>query len=163
MKLLIVVILIIVAYAYCYFIYPKDVTIMQTSIKEFDFNMLLARQPLVIEDVIPNDMDTIINSWFSPNIVVHPVNQSVTTFWNQNVFKYLLVYAQTDTELLLYQAGQKVVNGIPDNNEPVLAIKMKAYQSVIVPYRWYYNVKNNDDCYLYGIHDYITYMIDLLI
>ncbi len=164
MKLIIIILLIIVAYAYCYFIFPKDVSILQTSIRDFNFDLLNKRQPLVIEDSIPNDMSSLISSWFSPNIVVYPVNTvSDGHSWNINVYKYLLAYAQTDTEILLYQSGQKMVNNMPDINEPVIAIKMKAYQSVVIPYRWYYNIKTKDEYSLYGIHDYITYTVDLVI
>jgi hypothetical protein len=109
-------------------------------------------------------MSSLISSWFSPNIVVYPVNTVRDGHsWNINVYKYLLAYAQKDTEILLYQSGQKMVDHMPDINEPVIAIKMKAYQSVVIPYRWYYNIKTKDEYYLYGIHDYITYTIDLVL
>jgi hypothetical protein len=163
MKLVIAIILIIVAYAYCYFIIPKDISILQTSIKDFDFSLLHRRQPLVIEDTLPDDtLSTVIHSWFSPNIITRGQSDgSNNNNWIRNNYKYLYMYAFEDTELLLYQAGQKVVNGIPDNAEPVIAIKMKAFQSVIIPYRWYYNIKNNYQSF--GIHDYVTYVIDLLV
>jgi hypothetical protein len=154
------------AYAYCYFIIPKDISILQTSIRDFDFNLLHKRQPLVIEDIIPNDITTILNSWFSPNIICNIETNGLGSdgrSWNINTYKYLFIYAQTDTELLLYKSGHKVLNDIPDINEPIIAIKMKAYQSVIVPYRWHYNIKIKNDCFLYGIHDYVTYVVDLLI
>jgi len=164
MKLFLLIIVLIILYAYCYFIFPKDLHILQTSVRDFDFNLLQARQPLVIQDAIPNDIDTLISSWFSPNIVKKIDQQPAsTTHWNKNTYKYMLVHAQQDTELLLYQAGQKMdASNMPDTDEPIIAIKMREFQSVIVPYRWHYHLPK-DTYTLYGIHDYVTYVIDFLI
>ena len=153
-----VIILCIIFYVYCYFVFPNNVSILQTSLQEFDFNLLLKRQPLVIEDCI-KDVISVINSWFSPNII-QDIMFDTKRIWNINSHKYLFVYALDDTEILLYAPGHKVNDDNPDNSEPVIAIKLKASQSVIVPYRWYYNTKNNVK--LYGIHDYITYLIDFV-
>ena len=153
-----IIILCIIFYVYCYFIYPTNVSILQTTLKEFDFHLLLKRQPLVIEDCI-KDVIHVIRSWFSPNIIQDIVYDS-KRIWNVNSHKYLYVYALKDTEVLLYAPGHKVIDDNPDNNEPVIAITLRASQSVIIPYRWYYNVKN--DVKLYGIHDYITYAVDFI-
>jgi hypothetical protein len=134
------------------------VSILQTNLQEFDFNLLLKRQPLVIEDCV-KDIVGVINSWFSPNIVQDIVFDN-KRIWNINSHKYLCVYALDDAEVLLYAPGHKVIDDTPDNSEPVIAINLKASQSVIVPYRWYFNTKNNVK--LYGIHDYITYLIDFV-
>ncbi len=160
-KLLLLIIVLIIGYAYCYFVFPKDLHILQTSVRDFDFNLLQARQPLVVQDAIPNDMDTLIKSWFSPNIV-KKLEQPVEDKWKINTHKFLLVHVHQDTELLLYQAGHKIdTNGMPSTDEPIIAIKMKEFQSVIIPYRWHYHL--NKECNLYGIHDYVTYVIDILI
>jgi len=78
--------------------------------------------------------------------------------WNLNVHKYIFLYSLEDTEILLYQAGNKVKDDVPDNREPVLSITLKKYQSIVVPHRWYYNVPSKNDVKIYGIHDYVTYI-----
>jgi hypothetical protein len=148
-----------IIYIYCYFLYPTNVSILQSTLQEFEFSLLLKRQPLVIEDSI-KDILVVLKSWFSPNII-DDIQYDSKRVWNVNSHKYLYIYALQDTEVLLYAPGHSVVNDIPDNSEPVIAIKLKTAQSVIVPYRWYYNTKN--DIKLYGIHDYITYMMDYII
>jgi hypothetical protein len=156
MKNIFLIILIITAiYAYCYFIFPSHISIIQTSLQEFDFNLLLNRQPIVIEDQI-KDVLTVISSWFSPNIIEDIQFDSKRT-WNLNFHKYLYCYATDDTDILLYPPGNKVINDIPDNREPILAIKLKKNQSLIIPFRWYYNAPKNVK--LYAIHDYMTYII----
>lgn len=159
MKLLIIILLIVfIIYIYCYFRYPSYISILQTNLENFDFNMLLKRQPLVIEDNI-KDIQPLLKAWFSPNIV----KQSQFDFdsiWNKNYFKYMLVYAQNNTNVLLYPAGKKITNDNPDDSEPLIEIKLKKFQSLIIPYRWHYSIK--DDCVLYGIHDYITYIVQII-
>jgi hypothetical protein len=161
MKLIIIILSLIVFYVYCYFIYPTHVSILQTSLEDFDFNMLLNRQPLVIEDKI-KDVKYVLSAWFSGNIIQDTSFDS-KRIWNINSHKYMYLYSIRDTEILLYPAGNTVINDVPDNREPVLAIQLKKTQSIVIPYRWYYNIKNKDDVKLYGIHDYVTYFVDFLI
>ena len=155
------VIVFILAYIYCYFIYPSYISIIQTSLEDFDFNLLLKRQPIVIEDRI-KDIINVINSWFSPNII-QDIQFDTKRIWNVNSHKYLYVYTLIDSELLLFAPGNKVTDDVPDSNESVIEIKLKANQSAIIPFRWYYSIKNIDDVKLYGIHDYITYALDFIV
>jgi hypothetical protein len=164
MKLLIVVLVIIIAYAYCYFIFPKNISILQSNLKDFDFNLLYQRQPLVIEDCV-EDIKYLISLWFSGNIIEdYTTKQHSDRLWHLNSHKYMYCYClQDDIEILLYPAGKQVIDDVPDNNEPVIAIALKKSQSIIIPYRWYFHIKNENDIQFYGIHDYMTYIIDKFI
>lgn len=159
---IIIFIIIILLYIYCYFIYPSSIIILQSTLNNFDFNLLLQRQPLVIGDKII-DIDKIINLWFSPNIINYDIKNININNWNKNNHKYLFIYSLDNIEILLYQAGQKFINDIPDEKEPILAIKLKKNQSLIIPFKWYYNIKNNNNIKVIGIHDYITYIINYII
>ncbi len=162
MKLyLIITICIILFYIYCYFINPTYISILQTSLQEFDFNMLFKKQPLVIEDKTKNVL-SILQAWFSPNII-QDTNYNNDRTWNMNTYKYLYCYALYDTEIFIYSPIKTIIDDKPDTNEPILAIKLKTNQSLIIPYRWYYNIKNNNDIKLYGIHDYITFVLGYFI
>lgn len=137
-------------------------SILQTSLTDFDFNMLQQRQPLVVQDCIAeDDLNNVLQAWFSPNITnVYNVKIDGSTPWNINNYKYCYAYALEDTELMLCPANIKSGNGEAD--EPIcLAIKMKKSQSVIIPFKWQYG--NINDIILYGIHDYVTWILDLLI
>lgn len=158
---LIISVCIILLYVYCYFIYPSHLSIIQTSLNEFDFTMLFKKQPLVIEDK-SKEVLTILNSWFTPNIV-HDIEYDNKRTWNVNSHKYLYVYALEDCEILLYPPKHKVVDDTPNSDEPVIAINLRKLQSLVIPYCWYYNIKNKYDAKLYGIHDYVTYMLDIFI
>ena len=157
MKIKLIILCIILIYVYCYFIFPDDIIILQSTLKDFEYNMLLRSQPLVIEDKV-KEIIVLMKTWFKGNII-QDINFDHNRIWNINNHKYLLIYTIEDTEVLLYQAGNTVIDDLPDNREPVLSITLKKFQSTIVPYRWYYNISNKNDVKLYGIHDYITYVI----
>lgn len=133
---------------------------MQTSLEQFDFNLLANRQPIVIQDTV-KDVKSLLTAWFYPNIV-QDIEFDSKRIWNINYHKYLFCMVLQDTEFLLYPPGNKVIDDVPDNREPVLSIPLKKHQCLIIPYRWYYNVKN-DDVILYGIHDYVTFFLDFFI
>lgn len=156
-----IIIICIIFYIYCYFVFPKNISILQSSLDEFNFNMLLKRHPLVIEDTV-KDILSLLKLWFSPNIVQN-INYDPKRLWNINSHKYLYVYSLENTEILIYPPTKKVVNDLPDNTEPIISIKLKKYQSLVIPYRWYYNINDIDKLKLYGIHDYITYLLDYII
>jgi len=161
MKLYIFVIACFIAYLYCYFVFPSHISIIQTTLSSFNFNMLLERQPIVVDDTI-KDILSVIDSWFSSNIIQDAeINDKKT--WNINRHKYLVCYTLDDDELLLYKAGNSVVNDVADDKEPIIAITLKKHQTVIVPFQWYYNIKNKDNFKLYGVHDYCTYILNVLI
>lgn len=157
MKVKLVVLCIILFYIYCYFVFPDDVKILQSSLNDFEYNMLLRRQPLVIEDNV-KDIISLIKTWFKGNIIQDAFFDN-NIIWNINNYKYLLIYSLEDTEILLYQAGNNVVDDVPDEREPVISITLKKFQSTIVPYRWFYNLSNKNDVKLYGVHDYVTFLI----
>lgn len=158
-KILLIILFVAVVYTYCYFIFPSHISILQTSLQDFDFNLLLNRQPVVIEDKI-KDVRSVLSSWFSPNII-EDIQFDKKRTWNINFHKYLFCYATDDADILLYPPGNKVVNDVPDNREPIIAVKLKKGQSLVIPYRWYYNAPNNIK--LYGIHDYITYILAFIL
>lgn len=152
--------LIFILYSLCYFIYPTSIIILQTTLNEFNFNLLLQKQPLVIGDKIIN-IDDLINTWFSPNIINKNYHNN-THKWEINKYKYLFLYTEIDTEILLSKAGTKLINGFPnENKETILAIKLYKNQGLIIPFRWCYYIDNNN-IIKYGIHDYITYVIQII-
>lgn len=141
-------------YASLYFIYKDDIAIHQTNVNNFDFSLLYTKQPLIIEDSIA-DVNNLIDLWFKANIID---DVYVTNLWNRNAHKYLLVYASdNESEITLYHASKKLINNIPENDDSMITIKLKNRKILFIPYRWYYNITGNVQ--LYGIHDYITYVI----
>jgi len=157
-KILIIISIIIVLYAYLYFLSPDDISIIQTDIELFEFDFLYKKQPIVIEDHI-TDIFSVIIPWFSPNIIKDfKINNTNT--WNKNKYKYMFVYALQNTSVFLLPPKISIKNDIPENNETVIEIKLNKFQSVIIPFRWCYSLNN---CKLYGIHDYITYVLEYFI
>lgn len=151
---LLIIIVVLAIYASFYFIFKDEIVIHQTNVENFDFGLLYAKQPLVIEDSIAN-VHHLIDLWFDGNIItdVYP-----DKLWNRNNYKYLIIYASNnESEITLYHPSHNLINDMPENDDGMLTVKLKNRKILIIPFRWYYNIVGNVQ--VYGIHDYITYVL----
>jgi len=164
MKLILIILtIIIIIYALCYYIFPKDISILQTDITNFNFNLLSSRQPIVITDYIQNPPE-IINSWFNYNIINSNLNDNKdlndnsnlnddnNDDWIHNNYKYLFINANEDTEVIIYKAEITKINPTPEDK--IIIIKLQKNQSLILPFKWKYYSNNINK---YGIDDLITF------
>jgi hypothetical protein len=156
MKLLIIILsIIIIIYAFCYYIFPKEISILQTDITNFNFNLLSSRQPIVITDYIQNPSE-IIKSWFNYNIISdnnnNDNNVNDINDWKHNNYKYLFINANEDTEVIIYNAQITKKNPTPEDK--IIIIKLQKNQSLILPFKWKYYSNNINK---YGIDDLITF------
>ena len=157
--ILIVIIISILIYISCYFIFPPFIQILQTTIKDFNFPILYTRQPIVIEDCI-QDKEELIYSWFNYNFIKFIDNNDEEPQWNHNKYKYLFMSADTDTEVIIYKAS--IYSKIPDENDRIIAIKLKKDQSLILPYKWKYFINKKEDIRLWGMNDLITFCVSFV-
>ena len=153
MKLLIIILLIIlIIYAYCYYIFPNEISILQTDLSNFNFNLLTSRQPIVISDFIQEPSD-VIKSWFNYNIInSNIINDNINNDWIHNNYKYLFINAYDDTEVIIYKAEITKINPKPEDN--IIIIKLLKNQSLILPFKWKYYATNINKI---GIDDLITF------
>jgi len=133
---------------------------MQTSLDKFKFDALLDKQPLVIDD--PNcNMDIIKDAWFQFN----PSTMFTVTgsdIWHTNRYKYNLVKATSEREVLLCHPNIALNDdGVPNPDASVVAVQMSAGQVLIVPFHWHYCVPLAKDsaCECMGINDLVTYFL----
>ena len=56
----------------------------------------------------------------------------------------------------MYPPNKPLVSGIPDPNETVIIMKLKAHQLLIVPYHWYTMIEIEKQIEFIGIHDILT-------
>jgi hypothetical protein len=150
MKLLIIILaIIIIIYVYCYYVFPTEISILQTDLSNFNFNLLSSRQPIVISDFIQNPLE-VINSWFNYNIINS--NNDENNDWIHNNYKYLFINAYKDTEVIIYKAEITKMN--PKAEDNIIIIKLQKNQSLILPFKWkYYSTNINK----WGIDDLITF------
>jgi hypothetical protein len=153
MKLLIIILsIIIIIYAYCYYIFPNEISILQTDLSNFNFNLLTSRQPIVISDFIQEPSD-VIKSWFNYNIINSNLNDdNKNNDWIHNNYKYLFINAYDDTEVIIYKAEITKINPKPEDN--IIIIKLLKNQSLILPFKWKYYATNINKI---GIDDLITF------
>ena len=67
-SIIIFLVIILIIYIYCYFIFPTSILILQTTINDFNFNILNTRQPIVISDHL-KEKEKLINAWFKYNFI----------------------------------------------------------------------------------------------
>jgi hypothetical protein len=149
MKLIIIIIsIIILIYTICYYIFPSEITILQTDINDFNFSNLSKRQPIVISDFIQDPLK-IIESWFNYNFKSKIDNDP--NEWIHNNYKYVFIHAMKDTEVIIYNAKRS--KEPPISTDKIIIIKLQKYQSLILPFKWKYYGNNID---VWGIDDLIT-------
>jgi hypothetical protein len=149
MKLIIIIVSIIIFYIICYYIFPTEITILQSNINDFNFSNLLKRQPIVISDYI-QDPEKIIDCWFKFNFKSKIENNS--NDWTHNNYKYLFINATDNTEAIIYNAKRTKKN--PETTDKIIIIKLQKNQSLILPFKWKYYGNNLN---IWGIDDIITF------
>jgi hypothetical protein len=154
------IIFLILVYTSLYYIFIDEISIYQLSIEHFDFDILYKKQPIVITESI-KDIDDLVNKWFNYNIIYH--NNTPPKLWERNKFKYCIIYSNEKEELCeinLCNPLSLQKNGCPDGNSKLTTIKLQNNKVLIIPFKWYYNISGSSK--IIGIHDYITYFIDIL-
>lgn len=139
-----------------YFDHPKSIKINQTTVENFNFNLLYEKHPIVIQDVVKN-IDDITNLWFKQNFVKKLTDISNdTTNWIKCNSKYTIIQANCDQEIHICNPYTELVNNVPCSNSNVLSIALKSNQFIILPFKWhYFSEKHINTIY---IHDIITYL-----
>lgn len=158
---IIIISIIISIYIYCYYIFPTSVSILQSSIKEFDLSTLQQRQPIVIHDCL-QEKEKLLKLWFKYNFI-NPIDSSILqNEWIHNHYKYLFINPNIDKEIIIYQGSTNSLP--PTQEEQIIAIQLKKNQSLILPFKWKYYIANHfssNDIDIYGIHDVITSFLSL--
>jgi hypothetical protein len=150
------VFIIIILYSFLYFIHNEDIVLHQTNIYNFDFSLLHKKQPIIIEDRV-KDIESIISSWFAPNIIHKYL--LIDEIWKKNNYKYTIIYALYDTEITISHPNTNL--DVYDETYPLSTIKLKNNMFIIIPFKWKYNIDNINNVDVFGIHDYITYILDI--
>jgi hypothetical protein len=144
-------IIILLLYASLYYIHNNEISIYQVNIKNFDFDLLYKKQPIVISEQI-TDIDTIVSNWFNFNIIYN-INNNYK--WEKNKYKYLFIVSADNypSEISLCNPNSQLINELPSQDSDITTIKLDN-KGLIIPFNWYYYISGNVK--MYGIHDYIT-------
>ena len=164
MNIVLIILIILIIYVYSYYRYPTKVLILQSLPDQFKPEMLLERQPIVIENNASSlkDLKNVFFKW-SPS---HDFNISGSDKWHYNKYKYIALQLENDGEILLCPPRTKMIIDditgldIPDPDDAnLLAIQAKKREIVIIPFHWRYLIDVKLDVVCLGIHDYITYFL----
>ena len=153
--LLAIVLIIIIIYSLCYLIFPEEIVLLQVKKENLSIDNLLSKQPIIIENKINREY---IDKIFKFNLISKIKKNNI---WNRTNNKYTLFFAKNDTTIFISNP-KKIKYEEPTKNDIVIEIKIKKDQSLILPYKWYYSLDNKNQVIKYGIHDYITYIYNII-
>jgi hypothetical protein len=153
--LLAIVLIIIIIYSLCYLIFPEEIVLLQVKKENLSIDNLLSKQPIIIENKINREY---IDKIFKFNLISKIKKNNI---WNRTNNKYTLFFAKNDTTIFINNP-KKIKYEEPTKNDIVIEIKIKKDQSLILPYKWYYSLDNKNQIIKYGIHDYITYIYNII-
>ena len=155
-----IIIVLIILYISSYYHYPQNTSILQTSVPQYNPDVLLQKQLLVIDDILAN-IDIVKEAWFSTNLSTR-FSMTGSEIWNNNMYKYLCMYAMTDGELFYFPASKNKrigPDGAPLDDETIISINISAGQVVIVPRHYRYLIPEDMNVECLGIHDYVSYLL----
>jgi hypothetical protein len=169
--ILAIIVLFIAAYIYSYYWYPPTVSILQTRPYEFKPDMLLERQPIVIENNA-SSLDELHSAFFKVN-PTEEFKLAGSDTWHPNPYKYVAVQMQTDGEILLCPASTRMIPDTAPTTTPVsedamipdpddsnlLAIQARTGEIIMIPFHWHYLITGKVKVKCLGIHDYVTYFL----
>jgi hypothetical protein len=162
------IVIFIILYILCYFVFSSEISIFQTTLSEFNFDMLNQKMPIVFENAIQEgQMGVIHSSWFSSNFVnMRGVDTVQPEKWHRNHHKYMIYLAKSDdSSILLSRPGSKIINYknesdlFPDENENIIEIKLNENQFMIIPFKWYFFI-NEKGGEITAIDDYVTKILN---
>lgn len=130
------------------------ITILQTTLGDFQFDMLYEKQPIVIQDEIA-DLAQVLQAWFPAN---KQISGPISAEWAQNRYKYTLVQALTEGDLYLVNSSAVMgPDGLPDpQSQALVGIHLRPGQVVILPFKMRYAPADGFAATTVGIHDWIT-------
>lgn len=161
--LFIVLCIIVVVYISYYYRYPTAITILQTTLQNFYFDMLREKQPIVIQDRVVNT-DDMMRAWFKYNST-HTfdlqTSDASNPSWIRNNYKYTLIHCRKPCEVLIASAKDVPKNNVLPDNATIVALRLSADQCVIIPYHMHYAVTHSEKTIVHcaGVHDWITRII----
>tara|TARA_Y100000389_G_scaffold40620_1_gene35187 strand:+ start:11290 stop:11775 length:486 start_codon:yes stop_codon:yes gene_type:complete len=151
------IIIFIIILLLCYFLFPSNCIIHQTTLEEFSLDLLTYRQPIVFHDKIV-DINNIVKLWFDLNIIHYKIPE-IKSNWYRIPYKYCIIKPNTDCDIILSHPTTKIKNNIPDENTSnLISIKLKENQILIIPFKWYIYNDIQKTSQIIGIHDYFTYI-----
>jgi len=159
MKIWFWIIVIISIYYISWYYRLPELTLLQSSLNDFNLSLLLEKQPIIIQDRI-KDFEPVCKAWFMSaftNYLTESATSVDNPIWNVNKYKYKLIHPSEDIEVGI--CSSKLVDGIPPSDATLVIIKLKANMILILPYRIHYALMGNGDIPIAVVNDIVTYFL----
>jgi hypothetical protein len=159
-----VLVVLIVIYVASYYRYPNYTTILHTSLDKFTPQMLLERQPIIIDNN-DCDLETIRTHWFGINFT-NPYFLICSDSWHRNNYKYNIIQSlEQSTEVFICNPRTTLdIDGAPIESPEtnIIGINLSIGQIVILPFHWNYIIPGDNAMNMnmkvkcLGINDLVT-------
>ena len=175
---IILIIVFMLFYLQCYFKFPKDFSLIQTTLFDFTPDIYLEKQPIYLFDQIVNPAD-LLNTLFKYQYWYHILSLSKNNFLKQNLSKWVIIYNDgfSDTTIsIMHPEEAKKFQFLPSRfikknyrlcqNSTVtnacVDILLKPKKNVFIPMNWMYKT-NADNLLEIHLHDPITCISSFII
>ena len=158
----IVLIIIAILYVRSYYKYPHVTSILQTSSHQFSPNLLLEKQPVII-DSEDADIAIVRSRWFGLNIGTQLFSLLGSDMWLRNKYKYIMMQCGDEAaELFLCNPNTPIAaDGAPVQSleTKVVGLTLSRGQIVILPFHWSYIISPGGRVDCIGLNDLVTYFL----
>jgi hypothetical protein len=140
-----------------YYRVPPTVQMLQTTLAAFRVDALLQKQPMVIAEQVAR-LDDVRKAWFPASFVKEATAPADT--WTRVGAKYLVVQPRgaEGAEVLLCPPKCRMAGGAPHPDETLVAVPLKAYQLLILPFRYHFYT-TSADVGLLVVNDWVSWAL----
>lgn len=165
-------------YIQCYYKFPNDFSLIQTTLSDFTPDLLLEKQPIYLFDQIVNPAD-LLSTLFKYQYLYHILSLSKNDFLKQNLSKWVIIYNDgfSDTTVSIMHPEEAkhrtflpsrfikknyILCKNPTVSNSCVEILLKPKKNVFVPMNWLYKT-NADNLLEIHLHDPITCISSFII
>lgn len=123
--------------------FPKEFVIVQTPLKSLTDDILLEKNPVIISDSIVDCTQLFDTVFLFMHISVR--NVKIT---NTNRYQFLIIWAKSATEVSIQHPILNITT----------IVKLHMGNTLILPWAWKYQIKNNGLVEMYGLHSFTSIM-----
>lgn len=156
-KIILIILLIIIVIIYIkYLKITENISIIQISSEELNKKKLELKEPIVLIDNLEKEK---IESVFKKKEIK---KKEIKEIWERVEGINIIIYSKKDTEIYICKKN-KIKREEPKYNDDIIEIKLKRNRSIIIPYMWYYSIKEKENILIYEVEDIVTKLLKYII
>lgn len=156
-KIILIILLIIIVVIYIkYLKITENISIIQISSEELDKKKLESKDPIVLIDNLEKEK---IERVFKKSEIK---KKEIKKIWERVEGINVIIYSKEDTVIYICKK-KKIKREEPKREDDIIEIKLKKNRSIIIPYMWYYSIKEKKEVLVYEVEDIVTKLLKNII